>query len=45
MLDMITIDNPTNQWLLKKTDIYYYQVQCQVGLTELDRCDFFSYIL
>ena len=40
----ITKDNTTNQYFLKKTDIYYYQVQCQLGLTGLDWYDFFSYI-
>ena len=37
-------DNATNQYTLKTTDIYYYQVQCQLALTGLDWCDFFSYI-
>ena len=27
-----------------KNDINYYQVQCQLGLTGLDWCDFFSYM-
>ena len=36
--------NTTNQYMLKKTDIYYYQVQSQLGLTGLDWCDSFGYI-
>ena len=39
----LTKDN-INQYSLKKNDIYYYQVQCQLGLTGLDWCDFFSYM-
>lgn len=34
----------TNKYMLKNTDIYYYQVQCQLALTGLEWCDFFSYI-
>ena len=37
-------DSTTNEYTLKKTDLYYYQVQCQLGLTGLDWCDFFSYL-
>lgn len=29
---------------LKSSHLYYYQVQCQLGLTRLECCDFFSYI-
>jgi len=37
--------NPvTNEYNLKTNDIYYYQVQCQLALTGLDWCDFFSYM-
>ena len=36
----LTKDN-INQYSVKKNDIYYYQVQCQLGLTGLDWCDFF----
>ena len=39
----LTKDN-INQYSVKKNDIYYYQVQCQLGLTGLDWCDFFSYM-
>ncbi|XP_046841849.1 uncharacterized protein LOC124435961 [Xenia sp. Carnegie-2017] len=34
----------TNDFILKNTDIYFYQVQCQLALTGLEWCDFFSYI-
>lgn len=37
-------DQLTNLYSLKTTDIYFYQVQCQLGLTGLQWCDFFSYI-
>ena len=29
---------------LKQNHIYFLQIQCQLGLTGLDWCDFFSYI-
>ena len=34
----------TNEYTLKKTHIYFYQVQCLLALTSLEWCDFFSYI-
>ncbi|XP_068700401.1 uncharacterized protein [Montipora foliosa] len=37
-------DPVTSAYTLKTTDIYYYQVQCLLGLTGLEWCDFFSYI-
>ena len=37
-------DPITNEYTLKKTHVYYYQVQCQLALTGLEWCDFFSYI-
>lgn len=40
----LTKDQHTNQYKLKTTDIYYYQVQCQLGLTGLEWCDFYRYI-
>eukprot|EP00795_Rhopilema_esculentum_P015520 gene15520-6783_t len=37
--------NPvTGAYSLKRNHIYFYQVQCQLGLTGLQWCDFFSYI-
>ncbi|XP_031570411.1 uncharacterized protein LOC116304773 [Actinia tenebrosa] len=35
----LTNDPITNEYSLKKTDIYYYQVQCQLALTGLEWCD------
>lgn len=40
----LTRDSSSNQYTLKTSDIYYYQVQCQLGLSGLEWCDFFSYI-
>ena len=37
-------DPVTNAYTLKTRDIYYYQVLCQLGLTGLKQCDFFSCI-
>lgn len=37
----LTKDQNTNQYKLKTTDIHYYQIQCQLGLTGLEWCDFF----
>lgn len=36
--------NPDNELELKKYRKYYYQVQCQLALSCLERCDIFSYI-
>lgn len=33
-----------NKLMLKKNHLYHYQVQCQMALTGLEWCDFFSYI-
>ena len=40
----LTKDAITNEFTLKNTDFYYYQVQCQLALTGVEWCDFFSYI-
>ena len=37
-------DPVTNEPRLKENHIYYLQVQCQLGTTGLDWCDFFCYI-
>lgn len=37
-------DPVTNELTLKENHIYYLQVQCQLGTTGLDCCDFFCYI-
>ena len=37
-------DPITKQLSLKRNHEYYYQVQCQLALTGLQWCDFFSYI-
>ena len=37
-------DLVTNELGLKENHIYYLQVQCQLGTTGLDWCDFFCYI-
>ena len=37
-------DPVTKQLSLKRNHEYYYQVQCQLGLSGLEWCDFFSYI-
>lgn len=37
-------DPVTNELRLKENHIYYLQVQCQLGTTGLDWCDFFCYI-
>lgn len=36
--------NAQNEYSLKTTHEYCYQVKCQLGLTGLQWCDFFSYI-
>lgn len=38
------ITSGPNGNILKKNHSYYYQVQCQLALTGLDWCDFFSYV-
>ena len=40
----LTKDAITNEYTLKKTHIYFCQVQCLLALTGLEWCDFFSYI-
>ena len=40
----LTKDPVTDKYKLKLNDNYHYQVQCQLGLTGLEWCDFFSYI-
>ena len=44
MLGILPGITPQTSICLKKPIIYYYQVQCQLGLTGLDWCDFVSYI-
>ena len=40
----LTKDKDSNVLKLKRNHDYYYQVQCQLALTGLEWCDFFSYI-
>lgn len=40
----LTKDNDSNVLKLKRNHDYHYQVQCQLALTGLEWCDFFSYI-
>lgn len=40
----LTKDKASNVLKLKINHDYYYQVQCQLALTGLEWCDFFSYI-
>ena len=40
----LTKDRDSNVLKLKRNHDYYYQVQCQMALTGLEWCDFFSYI-
>ena len=40
----LTKDRDANVLKLKRNHDYYYQVQCQMALTGLEWCDFFSYI-
>ena len=37
-------DPVSNELTLNKKHVYYLQVQCQLGTTGLDWCDFFCYI-
>ena len=38
------LEKSVNGYELKRNPLYYYQVQCQLGLTGMDWCDFFSFI-
>ena len=40
----ITTDPITKELTLKRKHEYYYQVQCQLGFTGIEWCDFFSYM-
>lgn len=40
----LTKDNDSNVLKVKRNHDYHYQVQCQLALTGLEWCDFFSYI-
>ena len=40
----VTTDPITKELTLKRNHEYYYQVQCQLGLTGIEWCDFFSYM-
>ena len=40
----LTYDPLGNEFRLKRNDVYFYQVQCQLGLTGLDWLDFFCYV-
>ena len=40
----LQLDKQTNTFTLKENHDYHYQVQCQLGITGLEWCDFFSYI-
>lgn len=40
----LSLNPATNKLALKRTHEYFYQVQCQLGLSGLEWCDFFSYI-
>jgi len=40
----LTYDPLVNEFRLKRNDVYFYQVQCQLGLTGLDWLDFFCYV-
>jgi len=40
----IETDPITKELTLKRTHDYYYQVQCQLGLSGIEWCDFFSFI-
>lgn len=40
----LTKDMDSNVLKLKRNHDHYYQVQCQLALTGLEWCDFFSYI-
>ena len=37
-------DPTTNEFHLKKNHDYHYQIQCQLGLTGVNWCDFFCYM-
>lgn len=40
----LIFDPLVNEFRLKRNDVYFYQVQCQLGLTGLDWLDFFCYV-
>ena len=40
----VNIDPVTQEKTLKMSDEYFYQVQCQLALTGIEWCDFFSYM-
>ena len=40
----LIVDPVTKELTLKKNHEYYFQGQCQLGLTGLDWCDLFCYL-
>ena len=40
----IDVDSITSEKTLKKNHEYYFQVQCQLPITDIEWCDFFSYL-
>jgi hypothetical protein len=43
-VDYLKRDPQSNELKLNEKHLYYYQVQCQLGLTGIEWCDVFSYL-